>query len=42
MVACFGLVVAQHADIQLVKAIALQNSPYNPRVAALRDVIPAG
>jgi hypothetical protein len=42
MVACFGLVVAQLVDIQPVKAKALQNSPYNPRVAALRDVNPRG
>ena len=42
MVACLGLVVAQLVNIQLVKAKMLQNSPYNPRVAALRDVNPRG
>ena len=42
MVACLGLVVAQLVNIQLVKAKVLQNSPYNPRVAALRDVNPRG
>ncbi len=35
MVACLGLVVAQLVNIQLVKAKALETSPYNPRVSAL-------
>ncbi|HEX3333351.1 MAG TPA: penicillin-binding transpeptidase domain-containing protein [Acidimicrobiales bacterium] len=34
MVACLGLVVAQLVNIQLVKAKALQASPYNPRIGA--------
>ncbi|HXY27408.1 MAG TPA: penicillin-binding transpeptidase domain-containing protein [Acidimicrobiales bacterium] len=42
MVACLGLVVAQLVNIQLVKAKSLQNSPDNPRVAALRFVNPRG
>ncbi len=42
MVACLGLVVAQLVNIQLVKAKALQNSPDNPRVAALKFVNPRG
>lgn len=42
MVACMGLVIAQLVNIQLVKAKALQSSPYNPRVEALRDVNPRG
>ncbi|HXZ62211.1 MAG TPA: penicillin-binding transpeptidase domain-containing protein [Acidimicrobiales bacterium] len=42
MVACLGLVVAQLVNIQVVKGKALQNSPDNPRVAALRYVNPRG
>jgi penicillin-binding protein A len=37
MVACLGLVVIQLVNIQLVKAKQLQNSPFNPRVAAQKD-----
>jgi len=36
MVACFSLVIIQLVNIQLVKEKALQTSPDNPRVAALR------
>jgi peptidoglycan glycosyltransferase len=42
MVACLGLVVVQLVNIQLVRAKALQTSPYNPRVSVLRDVNPRG
>ncbi len=42
MVACLGLVVAQLVNIQLVKAKALQTSPYNPRVSALASNNPRG
>ena len=42
MVACLGLVVAQLVNIQLVKAKALQTSPYNPRIAAQRFDNPRG
>ena len=37
LVACLGLVVAQLVNIQLVKGKQLQDSPNNPRVAALSD-----
>ena len=33
MLLCFGLVVVQLVNIQFVKAKALANSPYNPRVS---------
>jgi penicillin-binding protein A len=36
MLLCFGLVVAQLVNIQFVKAKALANSPYNPRVSTLK------
>ena len=42
MVVCFGLVVAQLVNIQLVKGKQLTDSPQNPRVAATRDVNPRG
>ena len=42
MVLCFGLVVAQLVNIQLVKGKQLTNSPHNPRVAATADVNPRG
>ena len=42
MVACMGLVVFQLVNIQLVRAKALQTSPYNPRVAVLRFDNPRG
>jgi penicillin-binding protein A len=42
MVACLGLVVAQLVNIQLVKAKALQNSPFNPAVASQRFINPRG
>lgn len=42
MVACLGLVIAQLVNIQLVKAKALQTSPYNPRVEVLRFNNPRG
>jgi peptidoglycan glycosyltransferase len=42
MVACLGLVTAQLVNIQLVKAKALQTSPYNPRVAVLATHNPRG
>ena len=37
MVLCFGLVVVQLVNIQLVKAKQLSTSPENPRVAVLAD-----
>jgi penicillin-binding protein A len=42
MVACLGLVIAQLVNIQLVKAKALQTSPYNPRVEVLQYNNPRG
>jgi peptidoglycan glycosyltransferase len=42
MVACLGLVIAQLVNIQLVKAKALQTSPYNPRVQVLQYNNPRG
>jgi penicillin-binding protein A len=42
MVVCLGLVIAQLVNIQLVKAKALQTSPYNPRVSSQRYVNPRG
>jgi penicillin-binding protein A len=42
MIVCLGLVVVQLVNIQLVKGKALQTSPYNPRVAALRFDNPRG
>jgi peptidoglycan glycosyltransferase len=42
MVACLGLVIAQLVNIQLVKAKALQTSPYNPRIQVLADINPRG
>jgi len=42
MVACLGLVIAQLVNIQLVKAKALQTSPYNPRIEALASINPRG
>jgi peptidoglycan glycosyltransferase len=36
MLLCFGLVVAQLINIQFVRAKALANSPYNPRVSTLK------
>ncbi len=42
MVVCLGLVVIQLVNIQLVKAKALQTSPFNPRVAAQKDANPRG
>jgi peptidoglycan glycosyltransferase len=42
MVACLGLVIAQLVNIQLVKAKALQTSPYNPRIEVLRTINPRG
>lgn len=42
MVVCFGLVVAQLVNIQLLKAKSLRDSANNPRVAARRDVNPRG
>jgi peptidoglycan glycosyltransferase len=42
MVACLGLVIAQLVNIQLVKAKALQTSPYNPRIEVLRNINPRG
>src|SRR5580704_8042267 len=42
MVACLGLVIAQLVNIQLVKAKALQTSPYNPRIEIQRFVNPRG
>ncbi len=42
MVACLGLVTAQLVNIQLVKAKALQTSPFNPRVAVLATHNPRG
>jgi peptidoglycan glycosyltransferase len=42
MIACMGLVVFQLVNIQLVKAKALQTSPYNPRVSALQFTNPRG
>ena len=36
MVLCFALVVVQLANIQFRRASALANSPFNPRVSALR------
>ncbi len=42
LVACLGLVAAQLVNIQLVKAKALQTSPFNPRVAVQRDNNPRG
>jgi peptidoglycan glycosyltransferase len=42
MVACLGLVIAQLVNIQLVKAKALQTSPYNPRIEVQRFVNPRG
>jgi peptidoglycan glycosyltransferase len=42
MVACLGLVIVQLVNIQLVKAKALQTSPYNPRVEVLQYNNPRG
>jgi peptidoglycan glycosyltransferase len=42
MIACLGLVIAQLVNIQLVKAKALQTSPYNPRVEVLANINPRG
>jgi peptidoglycan glycosyltransferase len=42
MVACLGLVIAQLVNIQLVKAKALQTSPYNPRIEVQRFINPRG
>ncbi len=42
MVACLGLVVAQLVNIQLVKAKALQTSPFNPRVSSQVYINPRG
>jgi peptidoglycan glycosyltransferase len=42
MVVCFGLVVAQLVNIQLVKGKQLSESLANPRVAATRDTNPRG
>ncbi|HXB38772.1 MAG TPA: penicillin-binding transpeptidase domain-containing protein, partial [Acidimicrobiales bacterium] len=42
MVACLGLVIAQLVNIQLVKAKALQTSPYNPRIEVLANINPRG
>jgi peptidoglycan glycosyltransferase len=36
MLLCFGLVVVQLVNIQFVRAKALANSPYNPRVSTLK------
>ena len=41
LVACLGLVAAQLVNIQLVKAKALQTSPFNPRVAVAARQQPA-
>jgi peptidoglycan glycosyltransferase len=42
MIACLGLVIVQLVNIQLVKAKALQSSPYNPRVEVLQYNNPRG
>ena len=42
MVVCFGLVVAQLVNIQLVKGKQLTDSPHNPRIAATSDINPRG
>ncbi len=42
LVACLGLVAAQLVNIQLVKAKALQTSPFNPRVASQSANNPRG
>jgi penicillin-binding protein A len=42
LIVCLGLVAVQLVNIQLVKGKALANSPYNPRVAALRSDNPRG
>jgi peptidoglycan glycosyltransferase len=36
MLLCFGLVIVQLVNIQFVRAKALANSPYNPRVSTLK------
>ncbi len=42
LIVCLGLVAVQLVNIQLVKGKALANSPYNPRVEALRSDNPRG
>jgi peptidoglycan glycosyltransferase len=42
MIACLGLVIAQLVNIQLVKAKALQTSPYNPRIEVQQFNNPRG
>ena len=42
MVVCLGLVVAQLVNIQLVKAKALQTSPFNPRISSQVYINPRG
>jgi peptidoglycan glycosyltransferase len=42
MVVCLGLVIVQLVNIQLVKAKALQTSPYNPRVEVTQFDNPRG
>jgi penicillin-binding protein A len=37
MVVCFALIVAQLVNIQLIRAPALADSPYNPRVSQNQD-----
>jgi peptidoglycan glycosyltransferase len=42
MVLCFGLIIVQLVNIQHVKAHQLANSPFNPRIEALRYENPRG
>src|ERR1700749_2702650 len=42
LVVCLGLLAAQLVNIQLVKAKALQDSPYNPRIASQAYINPRG
>jgi peptidoglycan glycosyltransferase len=42
MVVCLGLVVVQLVNIQLVKAKALQTSPFNPRISSQVYINPRG
>jgi peptidoglycan glycosyltransferase len=42
MVVCLGLVVIQLVNIQLVKAKALQTSPFNPRISSQVYINPRG
>ncbi len=42
MVVCLGLVVVQLVNIQLVKAKALQTSPFNPRISSQAYINPRG